>query len=351
MLETKSKQKRYWNRIRKRRGSQKPEHTVNGFTVIAFGILLILFVQHTQADSGNSSENGFRDTLEGHDTIHEQMGQEHFAAPDLTEYNGTVTYTTEPKRSAMGLKPVYNLTHKILKTFIFGDPALPSGYLMVVKKDALALGAKSEEDNWQELVSHYWSLLIFIWIMLLLIIGMPFIAVCYLCFCCCRRCTPGCPPCTMQRDICLHMIYSSILLVLVIFIIIFAVIVSLANRVLERGFKETSETLKRGSKDTCSFLQDVSDHIHHLLIFNYEELHAHLMDILNYGDNHILLDVADASQGNALSTLEKILDNMPEARILMRQVNILEKNIRFYGAQMRDDAQHYDLPGGHGQDY
>lgn len=51
---------------------------------------------------------------------------------------------------------------------------------------------------------------------------------------------------------------------------------------------------------------------------------------------HILLDLADTSESNSLAELERILDNMPEALQLMREVEKLETDLRFYGAQLRD---------------
>lgn len=51
---------------------------------------------------------------------------------------------------------------------------------------------------------------------------------------------------------------------------------------------------------------------------------------------HIFLDLADTSESNSLAELERILDNMPEALELMKEVVELETDLRFYGSQLRD---------------
>lgn len=51
---------------------------------------------------------------------------------------------------------------------------------------------------------------------------------------------------------------------------------------------------------------------------------------------HIFLDLGDASESNALTELERILDNIPVAQKLMREVKKLEVLLRFQSAQLRD---------------
>jgi len=49
---------------------------------------------------------------------------------------------------------------------------------------------------------------------------------------------------------------------------------------LDNGLDDTTATMRRGSDDTCTFLKDVSDNIHHLFVKNYEELNTNLEDVL-----------------------------------------------------------------------
>jgi len=39
--------------------------------------------------------------------------------------------------------------------------------------------------------------------------------------------------------------------------------------------------MKRGSQDTCTFLKDISDHVYHVFVHNYEELETHMAELLN----------------------------------------------------------------------
>jgi len=48
------------------------------------------------------------------------------------------------------------------------------------------------------------------------------------------------------------------------------------------------------------------------------------------------LDLSDTSESNSLAEMERVLENMPEALDLMRQVDKMEKDLRFYGSQLRD---------------
>lgn len=50
---------------------------------------------------------------------------------------------------------------------------------------------------------------------------------------------------------------------------------------LDDGFAETTDTMQRGGQDTCTFLKDVSDHMYHLMVYNYEEFETHVTDQLN----------------------------------------------------------------------
>lgn len=59
---------------------------------------------------------------------------------------------------------------------------------------------------------------------------------------------------------------------------------------------------------------------------------------MNFTDahHHIFLDLADTSESNAVEHLERIFDNMIEARILMKQVVQLDQDLHFYTTQLRD---------------
>jgi len=68
--------------------------------------------------------------------------------------------------------------------------------------------------------------------------------------------------------------------VLFLFFSLGLIIAFLSNRTLDLGLEDTSKTMRMGSEDTCTFLRDVSDHIHHLFVYNFEEMERHLTDLL-----------------------------------------------------------------------
>lgn len=116
--------------------------------------------------------------------------------------------------------------------------------------------------------------------------------------------------------------------------------------------------MKQGSFDTCRFLEDISNNIEHIFVYNYQELQEHLDSVLNgqsayvyfilsdtilnseicftEASTHIFLDLGDTSESNALTELERIMDNVPAAQKLMKEVQDMEKELRFTSAQFRD---------------
>ncbi|XP_051861601.1 prominin-like protein isoform X1 [Drosophila albomicans] len=284
----------------------------------------------------NSHQQPWRDHFVDHGTIHEMMGQSHWGKLDYTKFEGVPNYTKPRVYPSYGMKRVFNASHALLENILDHNPAIPAGYIAVKGDDTLALGQKVEFNDWYELVTEY--ALIFLWICLLLviIILIPFIAVCYCCFCCCRRCNPGCAPCDYARDMQCMIILGLLLLLMIAVMICGGVIAAFSNRMMDRGLKESAETVRRGNEDVCIFLKHTKDHIHHLFSNNYQELINHISNILINAHNHISVDIVDTSGADALEELERILDNMPEALILMKEVTNLEKQIRFLGDQLRD---------------
>lgn len=68
-----------------------------------------------------------------------------------------------------------------------------------------------------------------------------------------------------------------------------SIIALLANILIDKGFGEATELMKRSSDDTCRFLNDISAHINHLLGNNFEETVNHLTDMVNSKTQLILL--------------------------------------------------------------
>ncbi|KAH8302677.1 hypothetical protein KR044_009393 [Drosophila immigrans] len=290
---------------------------------------------------GDDDKNKDDDMMarEGHGTTHEQLGQAHYPLADLTAYESHAVYETARNHTTWLMHPAYNITHFIFDILVNNKPALPPGYLVVKNESTLALGPKVEQNDWSDLLADYFIIIIFVIILLLMAIIMPFIAVCYCCFCCCRRCKLGCGPCDGPRDKRSASICVILLILLLIVLLIGLLIAFVATRFLDRGFDDTTNTMRRGTQDTCTFLQDIANHIHHVMVYNYEELEAHLTGVLSDAANHIFLDVGDASESNAITELERILDNMPEALRILQELEHMENDLRFNVVMLRDGVR------------
>ncbi|XP_022225776.2 prominin-like protein [Drosophila obscura] len=252
------------------------------------------------ADNDTGTPSWWRAGYEGDGTTHEQVGQLHWPP---------VMYTS------------------------WCSPTTPRCHRNTLWRP------KVERNDWSDLLARYWLLLFFVIFLVAGIILIPCIGVCYCCLCCCRRCKQGCPTCTSAVDFRRRMCCGTCLAILVVGLCFGVYIAFVSNKFLDRGFDDTTMTMRRGSEDTCVFLKDVADHITHIYVKNFMELETHVIDVLENADKHIFLDLADTSESNALVELERILDNIPEALIIMREVDKLEKELRFCGSQYRESLR------------
>ncbi|XP_034658045.1 prominin-like protein isoform X2 [Drosophila subobscura] len=335
-------------RCRKRRQRRKRQIAylaICFLSVAVFGFALSTLIRPADAATGKDGKDDpneernpqleWRAGFEGLGTTHEQMGELHWAPVDYTEYRPSTNLTRVIPSQSTAMNPIFNFTHFLYDHLVTDEPALPPGYI-VMQGDSLALGPKFQNADFRDLISRYWLVLLWILFLVIIIVVMPFLAVGYCCFCCCRRCRQGCPPCTSKADATRRLWCGVCLLILIVGLIFGIVIAFVTNRLLDRGFEEATVTMQRGTEDICLFLKDVADHVHHLMVYNYEEMQTHITDELSHAHKHIFLDLADTSESTSLGELERILHNVPEAARLMKQVAKMETDLRFYGAQLRD---------------
>ncbi|XP_033246773.1 prominin-like protein [Drosophila miranda] len=280
-------------------------------------------------ESNNNADIVWREGYAGDGTTHEQLGQDHWPSVEYSPYLGSGNYSLDLTSSQKALSPVNTLTHFALRLFLSD---LPPGYVTTTANNKLVLGPKVWKNDWAALLAQYWFLLVVVIFLLFCIIIIPFIGVCYCCFCCCLRCKQNKRSNEFRR----RCLCSVCLALLVIGLMLGLFIMFIANKFLDRGLEDSNMTMKRASRDTCTFLKDVADHIYHLMVYNYQELDAHLDDQLNNAHDHIFLDLGDTSESTALAEMERILLNMPKALKIMLQVEALEKDIRFLGSLLRD---------------
>ncbi|XP_022227582.2 prominin-like protein isoform X1 [Drosophila obscura] len=339
-------------RYRRSTGKGRKRHfgprAVRGIHAVKLILVLLslipIIVQEAAGQKPEGGEGGNRTYRKGGDdivwregymgdgTTHEQLGQRHWGYTEYSAYHGYANYSRDLTSTHKALNPIYSILHLILRK-LMSD--LPPGYVMLTSNNKLVLGPKVMQNDWAALLGKYWVLLLVVTFLLACIIVIPFIGVCYCCFCCCLRCKQHSKSKKRPGRMC----YSVCLALLIIGLIFGLIVAFIANKFLDRGFEDAKLTMRRGSEDTCSFLKDVSDHIYHLMVYNYQELEAHLEEQLSDAHNHIFLDLGDTSESTALAEMERIFVNMPKALNLMVQVDALEKELRFLASQLRDSLR------------
>ncbi|SPP72812.1 prominin-like protein [Drosophila guanche] len=280
-------------------------------------------------NSRAEADTVWREGYVGDGTTHEQLGQRHWPPVKFTQYSGYANYSRDLTSTHKALNPLYKMMHFIFRMFISD---MPPGYVTLTDNNKLALGPKVRQHDWAALLHSYWFLLLIVIFLLTFIIVIPFIGVCYCCFCCCLRCKQY----SRSKKRPWRLVCGICLALMVLFLIFGLIVAFIANKFLDRAFEDTKMTMKRSSEDTCAFLKEVADHIYHLMVYNYQEMEAHLDEHLNNAHNHIFLDLGDTSESNALAEMERIFRNMPKAYTLMVQVDALEKEIILLGSQLRD---------------
>ncbi|KRG05596.1 prominin-like protein [Drosophila mojavensis] len=270
-------------------------------------------------------------------STHEHMGQSHFPPTVYSKYETNITYTrdSDPSTPITHLLDDFSISLINLTAF---NRSIPPGYI-VVKSDSLVMGPKVEENQWKDLLAEYWLSLLWVIFLIILIIVMPCVGVCYCCFCAWQRCARGCPTCDLQSDNRWRLGYGILLAFLLLGLFLGLLFAYSANNSLEHGFEYTQKTMRRGSEDTCRFLKDCSQHIHHLLVKNYQEMQTHLNDVLKNAHTHMFLDLMDISQANMLFDLELILSKLNKALIDFKVVKFWQDELLFYNAQLRDGVR------------
>ncbi|XP_043070549.1 prominin-like protein [Drosophila grimshawi] len=253
----------------------------------------------------------------------------------VSNYNGSdpISYST------MGLGPAYELV-RIVFDNLFNDSPIGKGYLSVVNGSNIVLGKKTVKNEWLDLLDENKLFIIVLLPLLALIIINPFIALCYCCFCCCR-CRGRCHPCAEKTDSRRRLFCSILLIFLTLGLLIGLLIAFLANKQINRGMSDITTRLERSGEESCAYLQDVSRHINHLLVINYDEMKDHVLEQASEAHKYLLLDLADVSGSSKLAELERILYNMKQASIKMKLVEKLQERLRFIGATLRDGIRGY----------
>ncbi|XP_017145324.1 prominin-like protein isoform X2 [Drosophila miranda] len=325
-------------KTRKRR-EVKMERTLTIASLCAAIFLIVLVTRAVESSASPSSRDDppfsyWRKGYAGHGTTHEQVGAIHFTPVEYSKFKPLSNYSQRENVSHMWVDVVFKISRIFFDKLFPLDPTVPRGYIADVGKDSMRLGPKVVQDDWAHWLNAFW--LMWLWVLLLvaLIVLAPFACVIYFCFCC-HRCKLGCPACqsgVTRRRICL----SFCLILILPFIAGSMGLAFLSNGMLERGLVNTKIAFEMGSVDTCNFLKDVSDHIHHLFVKNYEEMETHLITTIVEAPKHLFKDLNDVAQGNAVSELAGILRNLPEAKRQLEWSRYLQTSIKWVSNKLRN---------------
>ncbi|XP_026842102.1 prominin-like protein [Drosophila persimilis] len=300
----------------KKQREVKMQRTLTIASLCAAIFLIVLVTRAIESSASPSSRDDppslyWRKGYSGHGTTHEQVGAIHFGEAQFSKYKPLSNYSQKENVSNMWVDVVFKISRTFFDKMFPLDPTVPRGYIKDLGKDNMRLGPKAIKDDWADWLNAFW--LMWLWVLLLvaLIILVPFAGVVYFCLCC-HRCKLGCPAC--QSDVNRRRILWSICLLLILpFIAGSMGLAFLSNGMLERGLANTKIAFEMGSVDTCNFLKDVSDHIRHLLVKNYQELETHLVTTIVEAPKHLFKDLNDVAEGNAVAELNRIIGNIVPA--------------------------------------
>ncbi|XP_059216960.1 prominin-like protein isoform X4 [Stomoxys calcitrans] len=252
-----------------------------------------------------------------------------------TEWSKNVTYHSKTTYNARGMKPLYEISHKVMWWLIGGDDPLPDGYFEF-KDGNVQKGPKAERNEWGDLVLHYWPILLIVLLVAILVASMPIIG---LCFCCCR-CAGACggrsEPFDKKHDTC-RRVFLGFLLIILATGILFGVIVAFAtNSYMQYGIDDGTEAVRAGSNDTQKFLTVTSEQLEYVLVNNYKQLSDQLQIILQTTSDFIISNLEQKSKAVSVSRLMEFLKKLPSLKEKLQQMKSITNDLRVYASQLSD---------------
>ncbi|XP_026848585.1 prominin-like protein [Drosophila persimilis] len=304
---TESKRIRPVANCARNRRERKMEGTLTTATLCAAILLIVLVTRvYESTASANPPDDPpfsyWRKGYSGHGTSHEQMGVLHFPSIEYSRFEPSMNYSKRQNVTKMWVDIVFKFSRTFFDKMFPLDPTMPRGFITDFGNDNMRLGPKVIKDDWAGWLNAFWLMWFWIFFLVVVIILAPFVGVVYFCLCC-HRCSLGCPACHSGSNMRKTLLWSTCLIMILPLIAGSMVLAVLSNGMLERGLENTKKTLEMGSIDTCNFLKDVSDHVHHLFVKNYEELSTHLISTIMDAPKHLFRDLSDVAEGNSIAEL------------------------------------------------
>ncbi|XP_037826228.1 prominin-like protein isoform X6 [Lucilia sericata] len=252
-----------------------------------------------------------------------------------TDWSKNVTYKSTTDYNARGMKPLYEITQKVMWLLIGGETPIPDGYL-TFKDSTVQLGPKVERNEWGDLILHYWPILLIVLIVGVLVASMPIIG---LCFCCCR-CAGACggrsEPFDKKHDTC-RRVFLGFFLILLATGILFGVIVAFAtNSYMQYGIDDSTAVVRAGSNDTQTFLEVTSEQLEYVLVNNYKQLSDQLELILRETSDFIITQLEQKSMAVSVGYLTDFLKKLPDLQRKLQKMKLITNDLRVYASQLSD---------------
>uniref|UniRef100_A0A6B2E6D3 Putative conserved secreted protein n=1 Tax=Phlebotomus kandelakii TaxID=1109342 RepID=A0A6B2E6D3_9DIPT len=257
-----------------------------------------------------------------------------FKETSFSNWEQNVTYISSTGYHARGMAPMYQLTNRILDSFI-GSEAILEGYIIVSDR-SIAFGPKVQNHEFGDLAKHYWAVLLVVSLAALIIVLTPIVG---FCFCCCR-CAGACggrsQPFDKKHDTC-RRIFLGLFLICTGTGIVFGVVVAfVTNSYMQQGVENATVSAREGVGDTRLFLKTTSEEINHLLVRNYNELSHHLHQMLNETATVTMTRLDEASNATSLKQLNDFVQTLPQVERNLERLKGLTNDLRTNASQLND---------------
>lgn len=253
------------------------------------------------------------------------------------QWNTNDSYISSTSYHAKGMAPVYVISNQIIGIFM-GRDVIPAGYISITESPHITIepGPKVNENDWSDLLRHYWLLLAVVCICALIIVLMPIIG---FCFCCCR-CAGACggrsQPFDKKHDTCRRVCLGLLLIVAGTGLIFGVVVAFVTNSYLQQGVENATTTARHGVEDTQKFLRTTSQQVDHLLVTNYEQLSTHLGDMLNETADVVINELETKSKAYSLTQVANFADNIDQIKLDLGRMRNITTHLRLNASQLSD---------------
>ncbi|XP_065156692.1 prominin-like protein isoform X3 [Atheta coriaria] len=246
------------------------------------------------------------------------------------EFEYTAQYESSTVFHPKGMNILYNLTNVLTKT-LFPEDCTDH---IVVEDDPPNVHIKNED--YASLAKTFIPLLIFLCVLALFAVCMPF---CGFCFCCCRCCcgSDEIKHTEKNRDLCKKIIYSTLMIGMGTLLLFGVVCSFVSNEHMQTGTDELSANLRVAVSDTRKYFNETNSHLEMLLNRNYRQLSKVLLKTLSESSTILYEELKQITNASSIDDADEMADTMNETLDKLKDLKKLTNNLRVEASQL-DDA-------------